>query len=312
MERASAYVGRFAPSPSGPLHFGSLVAALASYVDAKSHRGAWLVRIEDVDTARSSREHESAILEQLHAYGFTHDGVVIRQRERGMRYREIIEFLAACNLVYRCRCSRKTLLSARRNRDGEIIYPGTCREASIAWNTSEQTAVRLAIASCNQFTQIVFNDAVFGRIEQNIADDVGDFLLLRADYDFAYQLAVVADDADQGVTHVVRGADLLHNTPRQIFLQRILGFATPNYLHVPIARNAQGEKLSKQTRAAALPLEHNARLLTLRNAWSFLQQTDIDVADSPEAFLSRAVAAWRPAKLRATIGNPSFLTQTYN
>jgi glutamyl-Q tRNA(Asp) synthetase len=307
-----AYIGRFAPSPTGPLHFGSLVAALASYVDAKAHDGTWLVRIEDVDTARSSREYETTILEQLYAYGFAHDGVVLRQRERTERYREIVEHLHSRDLVYRCRCSRKNLADARRNRENEIIYPGTCRAASVDWNTREASAVRIKIDAVPHVGIVAFDDRVYGRIEQHVAEDVGDFVLHRADGDFAYQLAVVVDDADQNVTHVVRGADLLLNTPRQILLQRMLGFVTPSYLHVPIAKNANGEKLSKQTLAEALPMERAAQVQTLRQAWTFLQQQAIAEVQSPAEFLGAAVAAWRPSQLCESATQGGSRTQTYN
>jgi glutamyl-Q tRNA(Asp) synthetase len=294
---SSRYVGRFAPSPTGPLHFGSLVAALASYLDARAHEGQWLLRIEDVDTQRCAHAHEATILQQLRDYGFEHDGDIVRQSERAMHYRETINVLDEKRLAYRCVCTRKMLATARRNREGEIVYPGTCRNASIVYDVLRPTAIRLNVAAVSDAPFVEFQDRAFGRIAQNVAHDVGDFVLLRADGDFAYQLAVVVDDVEQGVTHVVRGADLLLNTPRQILLQRALELPTPQYLHVPIATNARGEKLSKQTLAPSLPTELNARIDTLANAWAFLRQAPIEKTNDPREFLRKAVAAWQPARL---------------
>jgi glutamyl-Q tRNA(Asp) synthetase len=291
----SSYVGRFAPSPTGPLHFGSLVAALASYVDARSHSGRWLVRIEDVDSARCSREHETTILKQLRQYGFEIDGDVVRQSDHGEHYREALDALQTRGLVYRCRCTRKTLESARRNGDGEIIYPGTCRDQKVDASESH-TAIRLNLNAINDATLIEFEDRAFGKISQRVREDVGDFVLLRADGDFAYQLAVVVDDALQGVTDVVRGADLLGNTARQIVLQRTLGYSTPRYFHVPIATNSNGEKLSKQTKATPLPDDPQQIVETLHAAWAFLQQTPLETSDLRE-FWRAAVANWQPKRL---------------
>jgi glutamyl-Q tRNA(Asp) synthetase len=296
------YIGRFAPSPTGPLHFGSLVAALASYVDARAREGQWLVRIEDVDTQRCSREHEATILAQLEAYGFEHDAAIVRQSDRSELYRAALQSLADCGLTYRCICTRKQLASAPRNSEGETIYPGTCRDANFDANVDAKApafAVRLNLARTCVATFVEFVDRVYGHIAQPVHEAVGDFVLHRADGDFAYQLAVVVDDAIQGVTHVVRGADLLLNTPRQILLQRALGYATPSYLHLPLAFNAQGEKLSKQTLAPSLPNEPEAKLANLRRAWRHLDQIDIEYATSPNDFLRQAVAIWQPQRLQA-------------
>ncbi|MGL5005726.1 MAG: tRNA glutamyl-Q(34) synthetase GluQRS [Casimicrobium sp.] len=296
-ESPSRYVGRFAPSPTGSLHFGSLVAALASYVDARSHNGTWLVRIEDVDTQRCSTKHEHTILRQLDAYGFVHDGEIVRQSDRSELYRDALDRLAKRGLTYRCRCTRKMLADAPRNAEGEIIYPGTCRDMKLAAGESP-SAVRLNLSCCNCDEVVAFDDRAYGRVAQCVRDDVGDFVLHRADGDFAYQLAVVVDDAQQEITHVVRGADLLLNTPRQVVLQRALELPTPSYLHTPIATNANGEKLSKQTLAAALPETSDEKLALLRDAWRLLRQPEIESADSPHAFLRQAVAVWQPRALK--------------
>jgi glutamyl-Q tRNA(Asp) synthetase len=290
------YVGRFAPSPTGPLHFGSLVAALASYVDARSHSGTWLLRIEDVDRARCSRVHETTILHQLAHYGFAADGDVVRQSDRDEHYRNALNALQLRGLVYRCRCTRKMLENAPRNSDGEVIYPGTCRDKKIEPGESN-AALRLNLNAIDDAELVEFEDRATGRVSQRVRDDVGDFVLHRADGDFAYQLAVVVDDALQGVTHIVRGADLLGNTPRQIVLQRLLDYPTPSYLHVPIAKNPNGEKLSKQTKAAALTDEPRKVVETLHAAWAFLQQTPLARGDLAD-FWRAAVANWQPERLQ--------------
>jgi glutamyl-Q tRNA(Asp) synthetase len=292
------YIGRFAPSPTGPLHFGSLVAALASYVDAKANDGVWFVRIEDVDSQRCHREHEVTIMHQLSAYGLVHDGQVVRQSERAIHYAAALEALQKKGYVYRCRCTRKQLANASRNRDGETIYPGRCRDLEQNASNDLATSIRLNLSALRGSTQITFADRAMGNVVQNVGDEVGDFVLHRADGDFAYQLAVVMDDAFQGITHIVRGGDLLSNTARQIVLQRALGVATPSYLHVPVVTNENGEKLSKQTRAPALPNDPQAKLKSLRDAWRFLRQSDVSDCDSCGEFLERAVAQWRPERLQ--------------
>lgn len=242
----SRYVGRFAPSPTGPLHFGSLVAALGSCLEARRHGGRWLLRIEDVDEPRCSPAMADDILRTLEACGFEWDGAVLVQSARKARYGEALASLKARGLVYPCACTRRELADSTVAPDGAPIYPGTCRDGLPAGKAARAWRLRVdADAVC-------FDDAIQGRYCQNLAREVGDFVLLRADGYFAYQLAVVADDADQGVTHVVRGADLLDSTPRQIFLQRRLGVATPEYVHLPVAVDAAGEKLSKQTLAPSV------------------------------------------------------------
>ena len=244
------YRGRFAPSPTGPLHFGSLVAAIASYCDARAAGGEWIVRIEDVDLPRSRPDAEASILRALERYGFAWDGEIVRQSERAEIYAAALARLQASGNVYECACSRRELESARPGAGGERVYPGTCRDGIPADRLRRpQRAWRVRVGSA----RIAFRDRLQGPQVQDLACDVGDFVVRRADGLFAYQLAVVVDDALQHITDVVRGADLLASTPRQIFLQRLLGFPSLSYLHAPIAINAAGEKLSKQTRAAPLP-----------------------------------------------------------
>ena len=287
------YVGRFAPSPTGSLHFGSLVAAVASYADARAVNGQWLLRIEDVDTTRCSRAAETEILRQLAAYGFAADGEVVRQSERCEIYEAAIAQLADAGHAFACTCSRKMLEGAQRNADGEPIYPGTCRDVKTATGAH---SLRLRVADCSD-SKMEFADRARGLIEQNVTAEVGDFVLRRADGCYAYQLAVVVDDAIQGVTDVVRGEDLLMNTPRQIYLQRVLGVVTPRYLHVPLVLNAEGEKLSKQTMAQAISVD--APVETLRAAWVFLNQRDLGHTASVDAFWITAIAAWNPQLLQA-------------
>jgi len=288
---AGPYVGRFAPSPTGPLHFGSLVAAMASYADARAAGGRWLLRIEDVDQPRCSAEAETRIRAQLAAYGFEHDGEVVRQSERTALYASALQTLISTGDLFVCQCTRAQLSSAPRNAEHETIYPGTCRELGL--QDAVARAVRLRVDG--RSSNVSFTDRCHGVVEQDVAREVGEFVLRRADGLFAYQLAVVVDDALQGVTDVVRGADLLGNTARQIVLQQRLGYATPRYLHVPIARNADGEKLSKQTRAAAI--DERLALPTLVQAWQFLRQDDLDKLRTVGEFWGRAVSTWNPARL---------------
>jgi glutamyl-Q tRNA(Asp) synthetase len=287
------YVGRFAPSPTGPLHFGSLVAAVASYADARAANGRWLLRIEDVDTTRCTQAADAEILHQLAAYGFVADGQIVRQSERGEIYQTAIARLVEAGKIFACTCTRKVLEPVLRNADGEAIYPGTCRASRPATGTH---ALRLRVSD-DVDARVTFTDRACGVITQNVAMEVGDFVLRRADRCYAYQLAVVVDDALQGVTHVVRGADLLLNTPRQIYLQRRLGATTPSYLHVPLVRNSNGEKLSKQTLAHAISMDET--VTTLCAAWAFLKQVDVGPVESVDAFWTVAIAAWNPQALSA-------------
>lgn len=247
------YVGRFAPSPTGPLHFGSLVAALASWLDAKSAGGRWLLRMEDLDQPRVIPGAADAILRQLDAFGLEWDGAVVYQSARLALYQDALQKLEAHS--YPCACTRKELEDSALAIDGSRIYPGTCRSGLAPGKTGRAIRLRASAAP------VRFDDRVQGEITQCVETEVGDFVLRRADGLFAYQLAVVVDDAAQGITDVVRGADLLDSTARQIQLQRLLGVPTPRHLHVPVATNSMGEKLSKQTRAPDARPEHLAQAL---------------------------------------------------
>ncbi len=285
--------GRFAPSPSGALHFGSLVAALASWLDARAAGGEWRVRIEDVDTPRTVPGAAEEILRALESLGLHWDGEVAWQSRRTALYEEALERLRAQGLVYGCRCSRKELADAGLHGLEGAIYPGTCRDLAVA--ASNSVAHRLRVGA----GLVEFDDRVQGRISQDVARDIGDFVLKRRDGLPAYQLAVVVDDAAQGVTDVVRGADLLHSTPRQILLQHALGVATPRYLHFPVATNARGEKLSKQTLAPALRADRPGELLAA--ALEFLSQAP-PTTRIPREILAEAVSAWDPARIARRIG----------
>ncbi|HYD80931.1 MAG TPA: tRNA glutamyl-Q(34) synthetase GluQRS [Paucimonas sp.] len=286
--KENTYVGRFAPSPTGPLHAGSLVAAMASYLDARAHRGKWLVRIEDIDEARTVPGSAESILETLTALGMASDGEVVWQSARKPLYQAAFDRLAGH--VYPCGCSRKEIADSRIGLapDGGPIYPGTCRGGLAPGKTARAFRVRVPAAGEAEEC-VAFEDRWLGRIEQHLATQAGDFVLKRADGFWAYQLAVVVDDADQGVTDVVRGADLLDSTPRQIHLQRLLGLPTPRYMHVPVVTNAIGEKLSKQTGAQALDLDRPVD--TLLAAARFLA-LPAEPAASVAAFWERATAAW--------------------
>lgn len=283
--------GRFAPSPTGPLHFGSLVAALASYCDARRAHGEWLVRIEDVDEPRSRPEAERDILDALARYGFDIDGPVVRQSERTALYEHALARLSTAGLVYPCACSRRDLEGAPVNAIGERVYAGACRDGIDTARADRPRAWRLRVRDA----AIAFTDGVQGAQRQDLAREVGDFIVRRADGLFAYQLAVVVDDAAQGITSVMRGADLLASTPRQIHLQHCLGLATPEYLHVPVAIDDSGQKLSKQTDATALPADPVPTLLA---AWRFLDQLMPDATPrSAREFLDFATRAFARSRI---------------
>lgn len=284
------YVGRFAPSPTGPLHAGSLVAALASFLDARAHRGSWLLRIEDIDEARTVPGAAEDIIATLSALGMQADGDIVWQSRRKPLYEAAFDKLD--KHVFACGCTRKEIADSRvaLAADGAAIYPGTCRAGLAAGKPAR--AWRLQVpdpgdpAGC-----IRFHDRWQGEISEELGSAVGDFVLRRADGFWAYQLAVVVDDAEQQVTDVVRGADLLESTARQIYLQRLLKMPTPRYLHVPVVANALGEKLSKQTGATALDLAHP--LDELRSAAHRLG-LPVDVAlSAPEDFWNAALPLWK-------------------
>lgn len=282
------YVGRFAPSPSGPLHAGSLVAALASYLDARAHHGRWLVRIEDVDEARTVAGAAENILQTLRTFGMYWDDEVVWQSRRKPLYEAALNRLGTH--IYACGCSRREIADSRIGTasDGAAIYPGLCRTGLGPGKTARAFRLRIpALGEVNE--RICFQDRWVGEVSQHLATEVGDFVLKRADGFWAYQLAVVVDDAVQDVTHVVRGADLLDSTARQIYLQHLLQLPTPQYMHVPVILNADGEKLSKQTGAKALDLIDPLRELLA--AAKFLGLV-FAPPESLEDFWRKALAAW--------------------
>ncbi|RJG02065.1 tRNA glutamyl-Q(34) synthetase GluQRS [Noviherbaspirillum sedimenti] len=283
------YIGRFAPSPTGPLHRGSLVAAMASFLDARAHHGHWLVRIEDIDEPRCSPAAAEDILATLAAFGMHWDGEVVWQSRRKPLYAAAFARLAPW--VYPCGCTRREIADSRIGiaADGAAVYPGTCRHGLAAGKAARAFRLRVPDAGA-AMDVITFEDRWMGTVSQQLATEVGDFVLKRADGFWAYQLAVVVDDADQGVTHVVRGADLLDSTPRQIYLQRLLGLPTPLYMHVPVLTNAAGEKLSKQTGAMALDVK--VPLAELMAAARFLG-LEVGAPQSVALFWQQAVAAWK-------------------
>ncbi len=340
MPTSAIYRGRFAPSPTGPLHFGSLVAAVGSYLDAKHHRGTWLVRMEDLDTPRCVAGAAEDILRTLAAFGLVSDEPVIYQSRRTAAYEEALRQLQAGGAVYACSCTRKEIADSALQGIEGFVYPGTCRngkshphpsplpvgegtEASRipAWRVRTDILNRHSRAGGDPAIQnafcsnpldsrlrgndevsrvdgvISFEDALQGHTSQHLETQIGDFVVKRADGLFAYQLAVVVDDAFQHITHIVRGADLLASTPRQIYLQHLLGLPSPHYKHLPVAVNEAGEKLSKQTLAA--PVDTSRPVATLLRVLEFLQQrppaelTSCDV----KAVLDWAIRNWQAENL---------------
>ncbi len=258
------YRGRFAPSPTGPLHFGSLVAAAGSFLEARTRGGDWLVRMEDLDPPRVAPGADEDILRTLRACGMEWDRTIVRQGARNDAYHSALHRLREKARVYPCACSRREIADSAVSGIEGPVYPGTCRAVLPAARTARALRVDTSGA------RIAFTDAVQGPVAYDLERDFGDFVLLRADDVYAYQLAVVVDDAEQDITDVVRGADLLASTPRQIYLQRLLGHPQPRYAHLPVAVNAAGEKLSKQTFAA--PVDAAKPLPALVAALSFLGQ----------------------------------------
>jgi glutamyl-Q tRNA(Asp) synthetase len=318
------YTGRFAPSPTGPLHAGSLVAALASWLDARAHGGRWLVRIEDVDGPRCVARADQTILFQLAACGLLIDEAPVYQSQRGALYQNALDQLIAAGLAYPCGCTRQDIASAMQasgrppERHGELVYPGTCRgglhgRAPRSWRFLTETfksnrplaQVERAQAATNLIAtnqpgidaslshagvEVTWHDRLLGTQTQNVSLEVGDFVLKRADGLWAYQLAVVVDDAVQGVTHIVRGEDLADNTARQILLQQALGLTTPAYLHTPLVLRANGEKLSKQNGAQAL--DTSQPVAALQQAGQVLGLVGNANAATPADWLQQAVPLW--------------------
>ncbi|MCG8435635.1 MAG: tRNA glutamyl-Q(34) synthetase GluQRS [Gammaproteobacteria bacterium] len=285
------YRGRFAPSPTGPLHFGSLIAAMASYLDARAAKGKWLVRIDDLDPPREVQGSAEMILRTLEMLGFEWDESVLFQSSRHAAYTQALEILAADNKTYPCGCTRREIADSVVKHTREPIYPGTCRNGLPVGKQARSVRVRTEDAEIN------FHDHMQGTISQDLSQAVGDYVLRRADGLFAYQLAVVVDDAAQAISHIVRGADLLDSTPRQIYLQKLLSLPTPEYAHLPIAIDSQGKKLSKQHKALAVDTQHPQK--TLLTSLEFLNQKpqkDL-VNETVETIWRWAVANWRPDTL---------------
>lgn len=278
------YRGRFAPSPTGPLHAGSVVAALGSWLDAKAHGGDWLVRIEDVDRPRCPAGTDRLILQQLERLGLRSDEPPVWQSRRDGLYAAALQRLVDAGLAFGCACTRKelALLLGARERHGELVYPGTCRgglqgRPARAWRFRVQPGL------------LMWSDRRLGAQQQDVGLEVGDFVLRRADGLYAYQLAVVVDDAEQGISDVVRGEDLADNTPRQMLLQQALGLPTPRYLHLPLVLAADGQKLSKQNGAAAIDLAQP--LAVLQSAGAALGLPELPARTVPD-YLAQAVSAW--------------------
>ncbi|MET0116402.1 MAG: tRNA glutamyl-Q(34) synthetase GluQRS [Sedimenticola sp.] len=284
----SHYIGRFAPSPSGPLHFGSLVAALGSYLDAKAENGLWLMRMEDIDPPREKPGAADDILKTLETFGFEWDGEVLYQSQRQAAYLDAISSLLENDQAFECVCTRKEVAEAGLGGVEGPRYPGTCRRG--VSQERENRAIRL---HTDHPTPIEFRDRICGPVRQVVEDEIGDFIVRRVDGLFAYQLAVVVDDAYQGVNQVVRGTDLLISTPRQILLQQFLDLPTPAYAHLPLVLDEDGRKLSKQYQA--LPVRSDNPLPALLEAYLFLGQHPF--AEPPATlaeFWAHAVANWDP------------------
>lgn len=287
MTQSVSYRGRFAPSPTGPLHFGSLIAAVGSYLQARSQQGEWGLRIENIDPPREAEGAIDAILFSLEAHGLTWDGEEQYQQTRQARYAEALDEIRRSGRLYACSCSRQQIARAIGHTTGPLLYPGTCRGKS-----KPQHGPHALRVDTRDYV-IEFEDMIQGNQQINLAEETGDFVLLRADGLYSYQLAVALDDVEQGITEVVRGSDLLDSTPRQIFVQQILGFAAPRYAHLPVAIDpVTGQKLSKQTMAPAL--DNKKAVQNLWQALEFLgQQPPPELRDcSVEEFWNWAIPNW--------------------
>ena len=288
MNTENVYVGRFAPSPTGPLHFGSLVAALASYLDARHNNGRWLVRIEDLDPPRESKAAPGIILGQLKRFGLVWDGDVIFQSSRLPAYSEALDQLRDMELLFPCVCSRKQT---------PPVYDGRCRHLS--FEETRDYAVRLRVID----DTVHWRDRIAGDQRWHLGKDVGDFIIKRRDGLFAYHLAVVVDDGFQGITHVVRGNDLLDSTPKHIYLQHCLGLTVPDWCHFPVVTGRDGKKLSKQSHAMAVDTDHP--LPQLKQALSVLSQPVAEPASSVDELLGAAIRNWDITRIQHQQGVPA-------
>ena len=290
MTACAKYRGRFAPSPSGPLHFGSLVAALGSYLDARRHAGIWLLRMEDIDPPRERPGAADSILTTLELLGFEWDEPVLYQSSRIEAYRDAATYLLSQGLAYPCSCSRREIDEFGSPGPEGVIFPGTCRTGH------DHTRATKALRVRTDQVEVVFFDQIHGVFRQNLERDVGDFIIRRADGLYAYQLAVVVDDAFQDISHIVRGSDLLFSTPRQRFLQQLLGLPQPEYTHLPLVMDENGKKLSKQSQA--WPIDTTDPLHTLLNAAGFLGQAPgKDRPSNLAEFWEWAICNWNMATI---------------
>lgn len=293
MPDTQSYIGRFAPSPTGPLHLGSLYTALASFLDAKAQQGSWLLRIDDLDTPRNAVGSVDNILTTLEAFGLQWDGDIYFQSDHLDVYHDVLNSLQRDELIYPCICSRKTITENLADIASiAVVYPKTCRNNLFPCHTPHALRIK------TDDRVISFDDRLQGHVSQSFATQHGDFILKRKDHIIAYQFAVVIDDYQQGVNHVVRGMDLLDSTPKQVYLQQRLGLTTPSYLHVPILIDRQGFKLSKQTRAEAVALETPAAVIfKLLNLLEQLPPIDLQKTSVTE-LIGWAVAHWNPSILK--------------
>lgn len=284
------YRGRFAPSPTGALHFGSLIAAVGSYADARHHGGEWLVRIEDLDRRRTLPGTDADILSALAAFGMQRDGEVLYQGRRSADYERALAALRSAGLTFACACTRREIAARGWPGPEGPVYPGTCRAGLPPGRSARSERLRVSAGALG------FDDRIQGRIVQDLAAEVGDFVLRRADGFHAYQLAVVVDDAAQGVTDVVRGADLLRSTPRQLLLQGLLGLPRPRYAHLPLALDPDGRKLSKSL--ASAPVDPGDPLTALAHAWRFLGQPPLPAPPADVVgFWQQAIPRWSPQRV---------------
>jgi glutamyl-Q tRNA(Asp) synthetase len=295
----TTYRGRFAPTPSGPLHFGSMVAAIGSFLDARAHGGSWGVRIDDLDPPRVAPGATDAILRCLEAFALHWDGPIVYQSRRSDAYHAALHRLRALGVVFACACGRKEISEAGIAGLEGVVYPGTCRDGLPAGRAARSQRLRVRDET------IAFDDALQGRVEQNLAREIGDFVLYRADHVFSYHLACAVDDAEAGISHVVRGADLADSTPRQIYLQRLLALPTPAYLHLPVALDDAGEKLSKQTLAQPVDPSHPSEIIGAVLRFLGLPLPRARYGAPPVDCLAWAVAHWRRDALPRTRALPA-------
>lgn len=304
MAESNIYRGRFAPSPTGPLHFGSLIAATGSYLQAKHQNGLWLLRIDDIDPPREEKGAADNILQTLEDFGFEWDENVLYQSSRRQRYQEAVDSICESGLAYPCSCSRTHILKNTPNNHGKLVYPGFCRNGPLINNENSKEAVEYSFRIRCDSEPVQFTDSIQGKQVTDLSKHCGDFILKRRDHYFSYQLASGIDDAEQGITEVVRGSDLLTCTANQLYIQKALNLSNPQYCHLPIAVNPKGQKLSKQTHAT--PIKANEAIVLLHKTLKFLgQMPPIELIDgSQEDIWNWAKTHWRldlvPTKLQLT------------